>query len=240
MQIDHTKTIIELRNVSFSYGGEKVLTNVNLSVHKGDYLGVVGPNGGGKTTLLKIMLGLLKPKEGKVILFGAELSTFKEWSRIGYVPQKAVNFDAHFPITVWEVASMGRFGKRGLFRHLDQYDERMVEEALKKVEMYAHKDTIMGNLSGGQQQRVFIARALSCESEIIVLDEPTTGVDQKTQQQFYKLLKKLNTKFGITLVLVSHYSNIIARETTEIACVNKTLYYETNPQELLKTPFHKH
>jgi zinc transport system ATP-binding protein len=234
MQIDHTKNIIEVKNVSFSYSGEEVLSYVSLNVHKGDYIGLIGPNGGGKTTLLKIMLGLLKPDEGSVRLFGTDLTNFKDRYKLGYVPQKANNFDPNFPITVEEVVAMGRYGKKGLFRGLNSSDQEIIKDSLEKVNMWKYRSRIIGDLSGGQQQRVFIARALASQPEVILLDEPTIGVDVETQEQFYKLLQKLNKEFEITLILVSHDINVVANETTEVAYVNKTLIYDANPKDLLE------
>jgi zinc transport system ATP-binding protein len=231
MQVDHTKNIVEIKNMSFSYGQEQVLKDINLNVHKGDYLGIIGPNGGGKTTLLKIMLRLLKPDFGTISLFGQNISNFKDWSKIGYVSQRSVSFESNFPATVFEVVSMGRYGKVGMFHSLGKEDKKIVENALSEVEMLDFKDRIIGDLSGGQKQRVFIARALASQPELIFLDEPTVGVDAKTQESFYNLLKKLNQTFGLTLVLVSHDIDVVASESTELACVNKTLIYDSNPQD---------
>ncbi len=233
MQVDHTKNIIELRNVSFSYGEEEVLKDVNLNIHRGDFMGIIGPNGGGKTTLLKIMLGLIQPHKGEVKLFGEDISNFRDWTRIGYVPQKVTNFDPSFPITVQEVVEMGRYGKKGLFRGLDKKDKGIIHDSLKEVDLLEDKHTVMGKLSGGQQQRVFIARALASHPEVIFLDEPTIGVDIQTQDQFYKLLQKLNKEFDLTLILVSHDINVVANESTEIAYINKTLIYDDNPKDFL-------
>jgi len=180
------------------------------------------------------MLGLLKPSSGKVKLFGSECSCFKEWSRIGYVPQKAIHFDPLFPATVWEVVSMGRYGKRGLVHRLTREDALLIEKSLQQVEMLEFKDRLIGDLSSGQQQRVFIARALAGEPEVIFLDEPTVGVDVKTQEQFYALLKRLNQELGLTLVLVSHDIDVIANEVTELACINQTLVYHGEPKEFVK------
>lgn len=235
MSTDHSINSIEVNDVSFSYGNTPVLENVSLTVHKGDYLGIIGPNGGGKTTLLKIMLGLLIPQTGTVKLFGTNRNEFKQWQKIGYVPQKAVNFDSHFPATVYEVAAMGRIARRGLMRSLTKKDHSAIQKALEEVEMAEHRNTLISDLSGGQQQRIFIARALAAEPEIIFLDEPTVGVDVHVQQQFYHLLKKLNRTLGITLVLVSHDIDVVAHEATEVACVNRRLVYDGDPKHFLKT-----
>lgn len=234
-QVDHTKNIIELEHISFSYTGEEVLHDVNLNIHQGDYLGVIGPNGGGKTTLLKIILGLLKPTGGSVRLFGQDLKDFRDWKRIGYVPQKATNFDPNFPATVKEVVAMGRYAQRGLIHFLTKQDYQIVDRALDQVEMLPHQDRIIGDLSGGQQQRVFIARALASEPEVILLDEPTVGVDQKTQEDFYTLLTKLNIELGLTLVLISHDIDVVADEATEVAWINRRLIYYGSPRDLKGT-----
>lgn len=236
-QPDHNLNILEVSDVSFSYGDNLVLKNLNLEVHRGDYLGVIGPNGGGKTTLLKLMLGLLKPEKGEVRLFGQSIHQFRDWYKIGYVPQKVVNFDSKFPATVEEVVSMGRFGKKGLFRWLTKADSKKVKEALQDVGMSEYSNRLIGDLSTGQQQRVFIARALASEPEVVFLDEPTVGVDLNTQEQFYKLLKELNEKLDLTLVLVSHDIDVIANEATELACINQELVYHGPPKDFIKSNY---
>lgn len=234
MPVDHTKNIIEIKNVSFSYGKVEVLKNINLNIHQGDYLGIIGPNGSGKSTLLKLMIGLLHPKKGEIKLFDKKIASFRDWSKLGYVPQKAVSFDTLFPATVYEVAAMGRYGKKGLLKRLNSSDEKIINNSLEQVEMLEYKDRLIGELSGGQQQRVFIARALAGEPEVIFLDEPTTGVDVEAQDQFYALLKKLNRDLNLTLVMISHDLDIIAKQVTEVACVNQTLTYHDNPKEYIK------
>lgn len=230
---DHKHTIIELENVSFAYTTTDVVKDVSLCIHKGDYVGIIGPNGGGKSTLLKLMLGLLKPKKGSVKLFGTEISKFKEWYRIGYVPQKTT-IENNFPVTVEEVVLMGRFGRLGLFRFPTKKDYEIVSNALKQVDMFEFRKRQISDLSGGQQQRVFIARALATEPEIIFLDEPTVGVDVKTQKQFYNLLRSLNQELDLTLVLVSHELDVVAHEATELGYINRTMEYYGEPTEFLK------
>lgn len=234
MPVDHTKNIIEIKNVSFAYGQTLALKNISLTIHPGDYLGIVGPNGSGKTTLLKVMLGLLKPSSGHVKLFGSDYFNFKEWGKIGYVPQKAINFDALFPATVQEVVEMGRYAKKGLLKSLGPKDKDIIKRSLEQVDMQDYRNRLIGDLSSGQQQRVFIARALAGEPEVIFLDEPTVGVDVKTQEQFYALLRKLNTDLGLTLVMISHDIDVIAAEATELACINQTLVYHGEPAEFIK------
>lgn len=235
MQLDHTHNIIELDSISFSYDhSPDVVSDISFNVHRGDYLGIIGPNGSGKTTLVKLMLGLLTPTKGRVRLFGADISRFGDWYKIGYVAQKATSFDARFPITVEEVVRMGTYARRGLFRFTTKSDIQRVHKALKEVEMQEFAKRRIGDLSGGQQQRVFIARALAGEPEVIFLDEPTVGVDEKTQEQFYGLLRKLNKQLDLTLVLVSHSIDIVRKETTEIAYINRRLVKYMTPGELSK------
>lgn len=232
-QINHSHTIIQLENVCFSYRTEEVIKDVSVEIHKGDYVGIVGPNGGGKSTLLKLMLGLLKPNDGKVSLFDKDIHDFKDWSKIGYVPQKT-SVETNFPVTVEEVVAMGRYGKRGLFHFPTKADKTKTHQALNQVDMLEFKDRQISDLSGGQQQRVFIARALAVEPEVIFLDEPTVGVDIKTQRQFYQLLRKLNKELDLTLVLISHELDVVAHEATELVYINRTLEYYGDPNEFLK------
>lgn len=226
--------IVDIENISFSYGENEVLKHISFSVSRGDYLGVIGPNGAGKTTLLKIILGLLAPSEGIVRLFGQDVMQFKEWPRVGYVPQKTVRFDENFPATVYEVALMGRYGHKKLFRAITPKDREITRVALERVGMWAYRDRLIGDLSGGQQQRVFIARALATEPEIIFLDEPTTGIDPQTRAEFYALLRKMNDELGLTLVLISHDVETVLREAKHIACIDRTLVCHTVPEEFIK------
>lgn len=232
--IDHTKNIIEIQNVSFSYNDHEVLKNINLSIHAGDYLGLVGGNGAGKTTLLKIVLGLLKPDSGKIKLFGQDFSDFKDWSKIGYVPQKATSFDINFPATAEEVVLMGRFGKRGLFHRINEVDREKAREALKNVDMWDHRHKLVGDLSGGEQQRIFIARALAGNPEVIFLDEPTVGVEKNIKDEFYKLLRKLNKELNLTVILVTHDIESMAHEAMHVACIDRTLVFHNSVDNFFK------
>jgi zinc transport system ATP-binding protein len=232
-QVDHTHTIIELQNVSFGYTNDDVIKDVSIQIHKGDYVGIIGPNGGGKSTLLKLMLGLLKPNSGTVKLFGTDIKNFRDWYKIGYVPQRT-HVEMNFPVTVEEIVQMGRFGRIGLFHFLSKNDRKKVFEALDQVDMLEFKDRQISDLSGGQQQRVFIARALAAESEVIFLDEPTVGIDVKTQKQFYSFMRKLNKELDLTLVLVSHELDVVAHEATELGYINRTMEYYGDPTEFLK------
>jgi zinc transport system ATP-binding protein len=233
-KVDHTKNIVEIENLSFSYGNETVLEDINFQIHKGDYIGLIGPNGAGKTTLLKLMLGLLPLQEGRIKLFGKDIKDFKDWQKVGYAAQKATHFDINFPVTVKEVVDMGRYKKGLIFRRKSEQDRDAVRDSLEKVDMWKYKDKLIGDLSGGQQQRVFIARALVNDPEIILLDEPTVGVDEKIEDDFYNLLQKLNRQLGITLILVSHDIARVTEEVMHIACIDHFLTCHISPEEYLK------
>lgn len=223
--VNHGENIATLRGVGFSYGTEPLLSDVNLAIHRGDYLAIVGGNGSGKTTLLKIMLGLIAPHAGTVELFGTPIARFTAWERIGYVPQKATSFDAGFPATVEQVVLMGRYGRRGLLRPVTREDRAAARRALEAVELADLGERLIGELSGGQQQRAFIARALAGEPEIIFLDEPTVGVEAKVRDEFYALLRRLNAEFHLTIVLVTHDVEAMAHEAMHVACVDRTVFY---------------
>jgi zinc transport system ATP-binding protein len=223
-QVDHTKNIIEVNNVSYSYNGvEDAVKNVTLAIHAGDYLGIIGPNGGGKTTLLRIILGLYKPDSGSVR---------SSVPSIGYLAQNATHFDAGFPITVEEVVAQGRIGQRGLLHSLTNEDREAIDIAIRHVGLEKFRDVLIGNLSGGQQQRVFIARAICGQQpHVIFLDEPTAGIDEKSQKQFYLLLKKFNQKLGMTLVLIAHDLDVVMREVSHVVVINQKLIYYGDPEK---------
>ncbi|ARA99064.1 metal ABC transporter ATP-binding protein [Geobacillus thermodenitrificans] len=224
------RLVVQIEDVSFRYEKEEVLERINLAVPKGAFLGLVGPNGSGKSTLLKCMLGLLKPDRGRIFLFGEPIESFRAWHRIGFVSQKANSFNRGFPATVEEVVASGLTAKRGLFRRLTKDDRRTVEAALEAVGLRGLAKRNIGELSGGQQQRGFIARALASKPDLLILDEPTVGVDARHVHEFYELLGDLNRR-GLTLVLVTHDIGTITDRVTHIACLNKRLYFHGNAEE---------
>ncbi len=217
--------LIELQDVSFQYEFTQVLTDISLTVREGDFLALLGPNGSGKSTLLKIILGLLKPTKGTVKLFGEPSSTFKHREWIGYVSQKSNSFNAGFPATVKEVVTSGLTKKMGLFkRHLPNQQE-LVINSLKAVGMEQFANRNIGELSGGQQQRVFIARALVAEPKLLILDEPTVGIDHENVQSFYDMLTNLNEQHHMTMILVTHDVDTVASSISHVACLNQTLHF---------------
>lgn len=226
--------LIEIQNVSYDYGYGDVLKDVSFPIKSHDFLAIIGPNGSGKTTLLKIILGLLKPRTGEVKIMGKTIEEFTDWKRIGYVPQKATHIDSLFPVSVKEVVAMGIQSSRG-FSHRIREEDGGISRALQQVGMEEHKNRRIGNLSAGQQQRVFIARALANHPKILMLDEPTTGVDAKTQEHFYDMLHRLNREEGITIVLITHEVGIINKHVAQVACLNQTLVYHGSHDEFCRS-----
>ncbi|MBP3039652.1 metal ABC transporter ATP-binding protein [Bacillaceae bacterium Marseille-Q3522] len=219
------EAIIQVQNLSYKYERDFVLENVQLTVNKGDFLGIVGPNGSGKSTLLKLMLGLLKTQSGDIRLFGQSIAAFKDWQQVGFVSQKANSFNTGFPATVYEVVISGLTKKIGLFHKPSKADKEKVLEMINTVGLMKFHKKNIGELSGGQQQRTFIARALVNNPELLILDEPTVGVDAENVQSFYEMLDNLNKQFGMTLLLVTHDIGTITDKVSHIACLNKQLYF---------------
>jgi zinc transport system ATP-binding protein len=207
--------IIEMENVAFSFNSHPILENANLSVFENDFMAVIGPNGGGKTTLLKLVLGILKPVGGSVRVFGKEPR--KVSHRIGYVPQN-IHANKDFPVNVMDVTLMGCLRSGRKFSHYAKKDRAAAEEALDKMEMLPFRNRRIGELSGGQRQRVFIARALAAKPEMMLLDEPTASVDAHGQTELYTLLKELNA--NTTILVVSHDFVAISSYVKSITCVN--------------------
>lgn len=223
--------IVEIDHISYRYEREKVLEDIHLSIPKGAYLALVGPNGSGKSTLIKLLLSLLKPQQGKIMLFGEEIEKFKDWQKVGYVSQKANSFNSGFPATVYEVVASGLTKKLGLFRFLKKEDKQKIVDAVASVDMLPFLNRNIGELSGGQQQRIFIARALVSNPELLILDEPTVGVDAQNVKNFYDMLENLNKKWGITLLLVTHDISAISDKVTHVACLNKHLHFHGESKE---------
>lgn len=227
------QTAVFAQNVSFKYGAELVLEDINFEINKGDFVGIIGPNGSGKTTLLKIMLGLLAPDSGKITIFDKAVKVGSH-PEIAYIPQKITQLESRFPITVHEVVMLGRVSKKNLFKRISKHDQDIVEKSLEDVDMLAYKDKIITDLSGGQQQRVFIAKALASKPKLLILDEPTVGVDQGSQEKFYALLQKLNKENGLTVIIVSHDTDVIINEVSTVLCLNKTIVCHLSPKDFIK------
>ncbi|MDW7731175.1 MAG: ABC transporter ATP-binding protein [Methanolobus sp.] len=218
--------VINLKDIWVSYDNVPVLEAVNLVVEDKDFLAIIGPNGGGKSTLLKVILGLIKPDRGSVKLLGSNPKKTRKYA--GYVPQ-SISSNLEFPISVWEVVLMGRLSHKGPFKSYDDEDKKAAEEALKTVDMLGFRDRQIGELSGGQKQRVFIARSLVTSPKLLILDEPSTGIDSKRQKEFYELLNRLKSE--IAILLVTHDMSALSVYVDKVACLNRKLYYH-NSKEL--------
>jgi zinc transport system ATP-binding protein len=220
---------VEISNLTLNLNGREVLTGITLSLQEGRFLGVVGPNGGGKTTLLRVILGLIRPDSGAITIFGESPETvLKKGSVFGYLPQ-SFKVPPDFPIRVIDVVMMGRYGRVGLLRWPRGEDRKKAVEYLSMMGIEGLKNVPFGELSGGQQQRASVARALAGEPKILILDEPSTGIDVIGQGDFYHLLKGLQKRFNITILMASHDIGTIPAYVDEIACLNNILHYHGNP-----------
>ena len=208
--------IIELKDITAGYDRQVVLNHVNLTISEGDFIGIIGPNGGGKTTLLKVILGLLKPFSGKITYPASMQNLF------GYLPQNS-RFDQRFPINVTEVVLSGLMSEKGLYKTYTKAEKHLAWDLLDKYGMGHYKKSPIGDLSGGQMQRVFLCRAIISNPRILILDEPTTYVDSHFEKEFYTILEELNKTLSI--VMVSHDLGTICSYVKTIACVNRELHY---------------
>ncbi|MGI5923900.1 MAG: metal ABC transporter ATP-binding protein [Lentisphaeria bacterium] len=214
--MDKTVPVIDIRDVCFAYDDEEVLHNINLQVQAGVFAVVVGPNGGGKTTLLRLILGLLTPRFGDIVVFGRSPAAARRL--VGYVPQ-ALHVDAQFPATVLDVVLMGRVD-RHRFGPYRRADREAAQDALQRVGLGGHRGRSFSALSGGERQRVLIAQALASEPELLLLDEPGANLDPESRHQLYSLLRELNRR--LTIILVSHNLKIVESYASHVICVNRT------------------
>ena len=214
--------VIKLENVTYRYNSDLVLEDISFKADQGDLLGIIGPNGAGKTTLFSLILGLLEGYQGKITVFGEDIrNNRKVLKKIGYIPQKNI-IDKGFPATVEEIVSLGVFERK---------TKDKIISAIKTVGLLEQKHKRIGELSGGQQQRILIAKALVNEPQLLILDEPTTGIDLETQNKFYALLRKLNSENKITIILTSHDLDAINELPDQIACVNRKMSFHGDARE---------
>ncbi len=219
-----TSDAITMQGVSFTFGGPPILEQVDLTIRHRELVCVIGPNGGGKTTLLRLILGLLAPASGRIHVLGS--SPRKARHRIGYMPQHA-RLDPHFPVTVHDVVLMGRLGLAPNLGPFKPSDHDAADAALERLELLDRRNEPFAALSGGQRQRVLIARALACEPRILLLDEPTANLDLPIQRDLYDLLREFATEF--TVILVSHDVGFVSDFVRSVVCVNRTVrVHETN------------
>ena len=227
--------IIKFSNTTISYQQRTALEDINLEIYQGEFVGIIGPNGSGKTTLLKSILGLLRPTKGSVQIFDCACHKLhcRHKAKIGYIPQKG-DIDPNFPVTVRETVMMGRYSSLGLFKRPAKRDRELVLNALREVEMEDYVDAPLGHLSGGQQQRVLIARALAQQPEVLLMDEPTTGIDTPTQHNMIKLISDLHKNLNLTVLLVTHDINMISPYIDRVALLKVRLYAIGTPSDVLQ------
>jgi ABC-type Mn2+/Zn2+ transport system ATPase subunit len=232
---DSHEPIIWFDHASFGFSGVIALKDISLSIDAGEFVGVIGPNGSGKTTLCRAVLGLMAPIEGHLHIFDCACDKLRchHRAQIGYLPQKGV-VDRNFPVTVLETVMMGRYGALGLFSRPGANDREIAMAALAHVSMEGHKDTALGHLSGGQQQRVFIARALAQQPKVLLLDEPTTGLDMTTQHNVIELVQHLHEELKLTVLLITHDINMIRSRVDRLVLLKTKLYAAGPPADVLK------
>jgi zinc transport system ATP-binding protein len=224
--------IIEVKNLNYIINGISILKDISFHINAGDYTAVVGPNGGGKTTLINTILGLKKGWTGEIKLFNQKLEDFKEWQKIGYVPQRVIEFDQKFPITVFETVKLGRMYNFKKFWRNHTKDIKTINDIIEALGISDLKNKLIGELSGGQKQRVMIARALASEPELLLLDEPNTGIDNETQQEFYNILKRLNKEQKITIIFITHDIGVIEDSINSIISINKEILKSDQPRTI--------
>lgn len=224
-------TAIEIKNVSFAYNREAALKNVSLSVPEEEFLGLIGPNAGGKSTLIKLVLGLIEPDKGMITVFGTSPVIARK--QIGYVPQYPTFSRRDFPINVRDTVLMGRLGIGKWYGAYSRKDQKIASEAMDVVEVLNIANRPIGSLSGGQLQRVLIARALACKPELLILDEPTANIDMRAEEDIFGLLKQYNDH--MTIIVVSHDIGFISGYVDRVACLNQELVCHTTDEISGKT-----
>jgi zinc transport system ATP-binding protein len=237
--------VIELKDVNVRYGDLLVLEKATFNVMKGDVVGVVGPNGGGKTTLINAILGNVPLDSGSVRLFGQDISGFKDFQRVGYVAQNAIQFDPIFPATVWEIVALGCLSRARLGRRLTPQNKKDVRWALEMVELDDLRDRKISKLSGGQKQRIFLAKALVKRPELLILDEATAGLDICIQDRFISIVNTMRKEQELTVVTVSHDLSGVLCQANRLAVVNRKLYFQditdsTDPTKALRQAYGEH
>lgn len=222
--------IVEIDKLSYAYSGSLVLDNISFTIDEGDILGIIGPNGAGKTTLFSCMLGLLGDYTGTIKILGEDIKkkNSKVFKSIGYIPQKKT-IEKNFPATVEEIVSLG-------ITTTGKTSKEKIDLALETIGLLSQKDRRTSELSGGQQQRVLIAKAMVNDPNLLILDEPVTGIDLEMQNKFYSLLKKLNQENKITIIWASHDLDAVNRLATSVACINRSMFFHGKTYEFFENP----
>ena len=237
--------IIEVENLTVARKGRTIIEDATFSIEPGTYMGVVGPNGGGKTTLMQALLGILPFESGSIKIMGKPLDEFNDWSKLAFVSQHSINFDEKFPLTVRELVGLGRINRSNLGRPLKKEDWEKVDEALSFMGISKLSDRRIGQLSGGQKQRVFVAKAIVRNPKILILDEPASGIDPEAQERFYMILANLNAKQGTSILIVSHDLAAVFCRMNHVMCINKKVFTspiteDTDPNDVLQKAYGPH
>ncbi|MBC7960341.1 MAG: metal ABC transporter ATP-binding protein [Vallitaleaceae bacterium] len=222
---------IEISHLNYAYSNRTVLKDISFTVEKGDFLGIIGANGSGKSTLVKMMVKILEPQSGEIKLLGEDIKLMKKWNQVGYISQKVNSFNGSFPATVEEVVQASLYAQIGPFKLPGKKHREEVYKALEQVGMQDYGKSLIGQLSGGQQQRVFLARVLAGKPEILILDEPTVGIDMRAEEALYCLLARINKELGLTIVMVTHDIGAITVHANKLVCLGEDGMFEHNPQE---------
>lgn len=240
-----TDAVIEVDGLNVARNGRRVIEDATFTVGRGAYMGVVGPNGGGKTTLLQAVLGIIPHDSGSIRILGRPMEEFDEWSRLAWVSQHSISFDERFPINVRELVGLGRINRGNLAKPLKKEDWAKVDEVLGFMGISELAERRVGHLSGGQKQRVFVAKAIVRDPEVLILDEPVAGVDAEAQEMFYMKLSDLNGREGTTIVIVSHDLAAVFCRMSDVMCVNRRVYTspispDADPNEVLQKAYGEH
>lgn len=234
------ESIIEVNNLYFAYNSEFILKDINFKIEDGDFVSLIGSNGAGKSTLIKLILGELEAKKGSIKVLGTSPKDFKKWYRIGYVPQNGSQSINSFPASAEEIVQANLFSQIGIFRFPKKEHRLKTQQALELVGMSSYSKHLIGSLSGGQQQRILLARALVNDPEILILDEPTAGVDDTTVESFYNLIKELNNKLSITIFMVTHDIDRVSKYVSRTFCLEKGTLMELSKEDIENELNHKH
>ncbi|HUL40111.1 MAG TPA: metal ABC transporter ATP-binding protein [Methanomassiliicoccales archaeon] len=239
------RKVVEVKDVTVRINNLVVLDRVSVEVESGDVLGIVGPNGGGKTTLLNAVLGNIPIESGQIRLFGVDIKHFKDFNLVGFVAQNAIQFDPIFPATVREIVSLGCLNRDRLGRRLGKGQKEEVEKAIDLMGLRNVADVKISDLSGGQKQRIFIAKALVRKPKLLILDEATAGLDACMQDHFHNLLRFLKSEYGITVMTVNHDLSGVICQANKLAVVNRQLHYtritpDFDPSRMLQEAYGEH
>lgn len=232
-------TAVELFGLGINFPGVEVFSNVTVKIEEGEFAAVVGPNGSGKSTLLKLICKILQPKQGKIEIFGTSIENFKNWNNVSYIAQSTAQQNRKFPVLVSEVVAMGLVSNKAFsFPWFSEKEKRKIASALEAVGMQGYETNFFGSLSGGQKQKVLLARSLASESKLLLLDEPTSGIDADAKQEIYGFLQELNKKSNNTIIMVSHDMELAAKAADKVLCLEKGgICYWGDAQEMM---LHRH